>query len=155
MKLKLFYVWLLPAIWVGITVGSFFNSGDEHGCFCLGVIVFWWLHFIFGSINSTAHPLLFLIPSGMIIIALSGLLLDLLRASWKIMAGFSAAGFIVFLILLVMGFESLQDIRYKHGSILAPILSAANMGLYAGILFSLIISAFSKLANRNKAQTQL
>lgn len=151
-KLKLFYIWLLPIIWVGITVGSFFNKGDEHGCFYLSIRIFIWLSYLVDLSYASTEFLLFLIPTGITIFALLGLLMDRLRASWKIMKGFSAAGFIVFFIFLVIGFGSLQDLRYKYGSILAPLFSAANMGLYTGIFFSLIISLLYKLANRNKIQ---
>ena len=135
---KKMYILLLPVIWASITVGSYFNSGDEHGCFALGAIVFLWLFFITGQVSSLGEFLWYLMPVGIVTMIFVGLLMDRLRVNYKVLLGFSIVVFVLVFLFFIKDFESVQDLQYKHRTILSPIFSAANIGLYAGIIFSLV-----------------
>jgi hypothetical protein len=138
------YILLLPLVWASITIGSYFNSGDENGCFALGVSVFCWLFLIIGQVNSLGEFLWYLMPVGIVTMALVGLLMYRLRVNYKVLLGIFITVFVLVFLFFIKDFESVQDLQYKHRSILAPIFSAANIGLYVGILFSLVGKLISK-----------
>lgn len=142
------YTLLLPVIWTCITVGSYFNSGDEHGCFALGVIAFLWLFLITGQVN-VGEFILYLLPVGIITMTISGMLMDRLRVNYKVSLGIFTAGFIFLLFLFfIKDFRSIQALQAKHGSVFAPIFSAANIALYISIVFSLVGQLIAKLEKR-------
>ena len=133
------WVWVLPALWVVVTVGSFFHSGDEHGCFALGQAAFVWVFYVanhFGA-ESLADNLAYLLPAAVVILALAGRLMDILRIKFR------AAGVVYFvfsvsvLFWMLHSFESIEAVRYKHRTLLAPVFTSLNIGLYGSILFLL------------------
>ena len=154
MKAKLFYTWLIPTIWIPVTIVSFFNSGDEHGYFASGTFPFAWPVHYFFNFNGLTPYLFAILPLGAVVLASLGLAMDYLRVSRKLVLAIFTVCFILFLWMAVKDFESLQAVRWKHGSILAPLSAISNVSLYIAISISIIgISIFRFIKSlKNKKQ---
>ncbi|MCK5225227.1 MAG: hypothetical protein KAQ89_00770 [Planctomycetes bacterium] len=155
MKAKLFYTWLIPTIWIPVTIISFFNSGDEHGCLAIGTFPFVWPLYYFFNFNGLTTYLLFaILLLGAVVLASLGLAMDYLRVSRKLVLAIFTVCFILFLWIALKDFESLQAVRWKHRSILAPLSAISNVSLYIAISFSIIgVSIFRFIKSlKNKKQ---
>ena len=75
----IFHVWLVPLLWAGMCIGSFFHSGDEHGLFVIGSIAGTWVCLLFKA-GSLTTALVVSLPTGMLVMAACGLLLCLCLA---------------------------------------------------------------------------
>ena len=152
MRLRIFYVWLLPLLWAFFTVISFFRSGDEHGCFFIGALAGTWIGY-FCRFDSMASALPAVLTTGVIIIGLAGGLMDLLSVGKRLW-------FMVFVLLWVgmvsvcaRQYESFDHIANKHGSVLAPASLVLNLALYASIVLGITVAIFQRLwrlARRSK-----
>ena len=139
MRLRIFYIWLLPLLWAVFTVISFFRSGDEHGCFFFGAIAGTWVGYLCWF-DSMASALPAVLTAGVIIIGLAGGLMDLLGVGKRLW-------FVLFVLLWVgtvsvcaRQYESFDRIAGKHGSVLAPASMALNLALYASIVLSISVT---------------
>jgi len=144
MKTKLFYTWLIPAIWIPITIVSFFNSGDEHGCFAIGTFPFIWpIAYIF-KFNGLLYYLFTILPFGLIVLTFLGVAMDCLQVNRKLVLAIFTVCFILLFWIAVKDFESIQALKWKHRSILAPLSSVTNISLYIAVVVSLIGTSISR-----------
>ena len=150
---RCFYIWLLPLLWSFFAIMSFLYPGDEHICFGCGTFIAWWIFFLY-QFNSLESALLPILVTGAVTIALFGFLIDWLKVG-KIMFFillFIAAGFLF--LKNVSLFESLEQIRWKHRSVLAVVFMTCNQSSYASIILSIIGNRIKRVWQRLKYQSQ-
>jgi type IV secretory pathway TrbL component len=140
MKLRYFYTWLFPAVWLVITIVSFNNTGDEHGCYAFATFPFTMpVAYIFNLFNFNLDglaPLFYAtLPLGIVVLALLGFAMDRLKINRFILLIYPV--FFIILIWFVLNqYPSLEQLRHKHRSLLAPISAVAGVSLYVTIVFS-------------------
>ncbi len=153
-KKRWFFVWLIPLLWVGISLGSFFHSGDEHALFVIGGMAGFWICFFVESARSVDLAVLWpVFLTGGIVMAVCGSVMDLLKVSRKLWRALFAAGIVVVFGLVWMSFPSFEEMRGKHGSVLAIVFFAGNFSLYASFLISSLAAAVRNMAARRKNRT--
>ena len=150
---RCFYIWLLPLLWCFFAIMSFFHSGDEHICFAYGALAGWWISLIhqFNSLKAALFPILI---TGAVIIALFGFLMDWLKVG-KIMFFLLLFIFVALLFRMnVSPFESLEQIRGKHRSVLAIVFLTCNQSIYVSIILSIIGNLIKRMLQRLTRQSQ-
>lgn len=133
--MRLFYRFLLPAIWLGATLVSWKYPGDEYLMFVVisglpGI----WLGPLFGPLRlPDALPVL--LVAGLVTMTLAGWLMDGLRVRRALWFSLLVVG-VPALVLYAVSPDYQRAIA-KNGSLLAYVSAATNLSLYAASLVSL------------------
>lgn len=141
MRPQRLFVWLVPACWIAGCLVGFRHPGDEYALFALGSLAGLWVMLVVGDTGSTATVLAPMLLAGVATMALFGVLLDRLRASWRVwlVALLAVAGAALW--LLLHGHADLDAARQKHGSLLAFGICALQLGGYGATLLTLCLAA--------------
>ena len=144
LKRNWFYIWFVPLLWLGFSIPSFFYSGDEHGGFVIGAIAGTWISFLyqFDTLTTSLIPALL---TGSITLGVFAFIMDLLGVKKKLWSFLFVIFVIAALVIWVEPFDTIQQIRWKHRSVLAVIFPALNWGIYLAIVFSIILNISSRL----------
>ncbi len=153
-KRRWFFVWLIPLLWEGVSLGARFHSGDEHGLLVIGGMAGFWICFFIESARSIDFPALWpVFLTGGIVMAICGSVMDLLKVSRKLWLCIFVACIAAVFGLVWMSFPSFEEMRWKHGSVLAIVLFSANFSLYASFLITSVAAAVRNMTARRKNQT--
>ena len=149
MTRRRFFVWLLPLLWAPIALVSYFHPGDEYGFYFVSSLLGSWFVMISdaGDIHELWIPMS-ITATGAAVIAVLGLLLDLLRVT--------RLGLLVFWVLLsafllwqqFQLYSSVKEALEKNGSWAAYVSASMNIALTVTVLLFLAGGTVWLLARR-------
>ncbi|MBN2138954.1 MAG: hypothetical protein JW720_14190 [Sedimentisphaerales bacterium] len=151
MKRDWFYIWVLPLLWCGFTVVSYFHPGDEHALFVLGSIAGTWISFFVGFRGPAS--LLTVIAAGMVVLALGGLLLDLLRIRKRWWFSLFAALAVLLFIQQYFEYGSIKRMANKNRYVTAVVAAVCNWSMYLAVILLIISGSIKVLVARLKHKT--
>ena len=137
------FVWLVPAMWVPVTVLSFFHSGDEHALFGLGAIAGTWIGFL-RRFDSIGHGFVAALLCGIVTLGFLGFVMDRLRVSKRLFFGLFVVGVCALFMTCLGSYVSIAKMVAKHGSVLAVILFDCNGSIYISVVLSIIAAAIRR-----------
>ena len=149
MTRRRFFVWLLPLLWGPTSLVSYYHPGDEYGLYFVSSLLGSWFVMIgdAGDIRDLWIPLS-IAATGAAVIAVLGLLLDLLRvtrvgllACWALLSAF----------LVWKQFQPYPNVKEaleKNGSWTAYVSASMNIALTATVLLFLAGGTLWLLARR-------
>lgn len=137
-KKKRFYTWGIPLCWTIFSLLQYFDPGDEYAFYALQSFVGVWMMFLtkINEVNSPLFPISIAFGGAVVMLGV-GFIMDKARIRkkvWGITWGVLA---IVFLILSLKAYPTLQRAIQKNGSLLAYLIFAINMGLHASNFLTL------------------
>jgi hypothetical protein len=140
-----FFVWLLPLLWVACSAGQWRFPGDEYGFYVVSALPAAWaaLFILVGRVPQEMIPICVLL-AGVPVMAGIGWVMDRLgvrRVFWAVLC--LAAGIAVLGVTLG-SFPSLERAIGKNGSLWAYVLLASTLGLYAGVVLSVILNLVAR-----------
>ncbi len=147
-RMKIFYVVLLPVIWSGAAITSYFHPGDELGILAISTIPGIWICFFMEPIGEFQDIVPIIIGTGVVSLAILGFLMDRARICKWWWGALFVVCFGGVLVMSLSAFESLDQARYKHGSLTAYVAGACNIGLYLSIVISFVAKGISTLVRR-------
>jgi hypothetical protein len=135
------FTWILPAIFAaGAAFGTLWPGRGNH-LFCIGVLAGIWACYLLDAAGGVDAWLLPALLGGVPILLLLGRLLDRLEVDLRLWT----AAFAIFttgaIYLLLQGFQELGHAIDHHGSFLAFLICALQLGSYGATLALLAISA--------------
>ena len=150
---KYLYVWLLPLVWSICSFMSFQFPGDEYGLYAVSSMIGIWIAFLVDMPGDIHHPAFWMsiTATGAIIMALIGWGLSALRVKLRLLLILHICAAVAFFLLVVFSYPSIEKVLSKNGSWWAYIFSSLNMGLYASVIFSGIITGILRIVQKKKA----
>jgi hypothetical protein len=150
-RMRLSFVWMLPACWAACSLLQHACPGDEYGFYALSALPGMWIApFAFRSV-SMEHVGPCIALAGVPPLALIGLAMDRVRVRkrrWG--ALWLVTGLVVFGAVL-FSFPSIDRAIRKNGSLMAYMLLGATAGLYAACLLSLVGAGAAWITKRLRA----
>ncbi|MHC4694722.1 MAG: hypothetical protein ACYS67_18445 [Planctomycetota bacterium] len=150
---KYVYVWLLPLLWSVCSLLSFEFPGDEYGIYAVSSMAGTWALFLF-NIQGDIHKFAFrgtITATGIIVILIAGFILAKLRVKLKLWFALYITLAVVIMVLTINSYPSFEKALSKNGSLWAYIFGSLNMGLYASVILSVIITLVVKLFKKKKS----
>jgi hypothetical protein len=144
---KYVYVWLLPLLWSVCSLLSFEFPGDEYGIYAVSSMAGTWALFLF-NIQGDIHKFAFrgtITATGIIVILIAGFILAKLRVKLKLWFVLYITLAVVIMVLTINSYPSFEKALSKNGSLWAYLFGSLNMGLYASVILSVIITLIVKL----------
>ena len=148
-KKKVYFVWLVPIVWVGVSFGQYYHPGDEYGLYAVGSIAGAWIG-IFdlpGDNNDLFFPLSIAF-TGAVLMAIAGLGLDKFRVRKVFFAIFWLVAGVSLFLFSIFSYPNIERALSKNGSWLAYIFFAMNMGLTTTVFLSLLFFIPFRLIQR-------
>jgi hypothetical protein len=152
---KYVYVWLLPLLWSICSLLSFEFPGDEYGIYAVSSMAGTWAVFLF-NIQGDIHKFAFrgtITTTGIIVMLIMGFILAKLRVKMKLWFVLYLTLAAVILAITINSYPSLEKALSKNGSWWAYIFGSLNLGLYASVILSVIITLIVKLFGKNKIRS--
>lgn len=143
-----FFIWLLPLAWALTSFAAVHRPGDEYGLWGAGALAGIWIVPLLGHAGSVWSLLPLVLAAGMATLAIVGALLDRLRTprlGWMLAWAAAATAFCG---LTIAAYPSYDRAISRNGSLLAYLLFASNMGLYAACGLMLLIMPVWRLLRR-------
>ncbi len=125
------FVWALPLAWATLSYWALHHPGDEYGLWAAGSLAGIWVARFVRIVGSIWNPVPAVLLCGAAVMALAGLLLDLLRTPRKLWLLLWLGAALLVLVTSLNAYPSYQRAMQKNGSLLAYVLFAANLGLTA------------------------
>ncbi|HUS72500.1 MAG TPA: hypothetical protein VMY06_05485 [Sedimentisphaerales bacterium] len=152
---KYVYVWLLPFFWSICSLVSFEFPGDEYAIYAVSSMAGTWAVFLL-NIQGDIHKFAFrgtITTTGIIVMLIVGFILAKLRVKlilWFVLYITLAA---VILAITISSYPSIEKALSKNGSWWAYIFGSLNLGLYASVILSVIITLIVKLFEKKKIRS--
>jgi hypothetical protein len=152
-RMRMSFVWILPACWAACSLLQHRFPGDEYCFYALAALPGMWISpFVLRSIPpEQVGPYIAL--AGAPLLAVLGLAMDWVRVRkrlWGIL--WLGVGIAVFCAVL-FSFPSIDRAIRKNGSIMAYVLLGVTVGLYAASLLSLVGTGAWRIAKRLRPGT--
>jgi hypothetical protein len=144
---KFVYVWLLPSLWSICSLLSFRFPGDEYGIYAVSSMAGTWAVFLF-NIQGDIHKFAFrgtITTAGIIVMLIVGFILDKLRVKLKLWLVLYITLAALILVMTISSYPSIEKALSKNGSWWAYMFGSLNLGLYASVILSVIITLMVKL----------
>ena len=152
---KYIYVWLLPLLWSVCSLISFEFPGDEYGIYVISSIAGIWAVPLF-NIHGDIHKFAFrggITAAGIIVILIMGFILAKLLVKMKLWFLLYITLAAVALVVMIGSYPSIEKALSKNGSLWAYIFGSLNLGLYASVILSAIITLRAKLFKMKKIRS--
>ena len=149
---KYVYVWLLPLLWSICSLLSFQFPGDEYAIYAVTSMAGTWAVILF-KIQGDIHDFAFrgtITITGAIVMLTAGILLAKLRVKMRLWFVIYIIAAVVFLVVSLSNYPTIEKALSKNGSWWAYILGSINMGLYVSVVLSMIITLIIKLVKKKK-----
>jgi hypothetical protein len=140
-----FFVWVLPILWGACSLAQSKSPGDENGFYVLSSIPAAWIapFILLGCGSKEAIPV-FVVLAGVPVMAGIGWGMDRLRVRKILWAVLYLAGGLAALVLALSSFPSIERAVSANGSLWAYVLLASNLGLYASVALSVILTCIAR-----------
>ena len=147
------YIWLLPLAWSVCSFLSFQFPGDEYGLYAASSIVGVWIMLIVDMPGDIHHPAFWMsiTAAGAAAMTLIGWGLSALKVKLKMLLIIQICAAMTFFLLAVFSYPTIAKALSKNGSWFAYIFSSLNIGLYAAIILSGIITGITRIVQKIKA----
>jgi len=147
-----FFVWLLPILWAGCSIGQYLYPGDDYFMYAYGSIAGTWIAFVIdvGDPKNPAIPISIALV-GAAVMASAGLLMDRAGASrrvWWIVFGVSACALFG---ALIMPPGALDRAGSKNVALLTYAFFSVNIGIYLSLLITLAGAGILRLRKRSRS----
>jgi len=152
---KYVYVWLLPLCWSACSLLSFRFPGDEYAIYAVSSMAGTWAVFLL-NIQGDIHKFAFrgtITTAGIIVMLIVGFILAKLRVKMKLWFVLYITLAAVILAITINSYPSIEKALSKNGSWLAYIFGSLNLGLYASVILSVIITLIVKLFEKKKIRS--
>jgi len=140
-----FLVWVLPLLWGACSLAQWGSPGDEYGFYALSALPAAWLAplLFLGRVSQGAIPI-FVLLAGVPVMAGTGWVMDRLRIRRDLWVALCLVGGIAAFCVVLSSYPSLERAIGKNGSLWAYVLLASNLGLYAGVGLSVILTCIAR-----------
>jgi len=140
-----FFVWVLPILWGACSLAQSKFPGDENGFYVLSWIPAAWIapFILLGRGSKEAIPV-FVVLAGTPVMVGIGWVMDCLRIRKVLWAGLDLAGGLAVLFLTLSSYPSIERAVSTNGSLWAYVLLASNLGLYASVGLSVILTCIAR-----------
>lgn len=152
MKRDIFYVWLLPLLWCGFTIVSYFHPGDENALFFLGCIAGTWPFLLFGFAGGGAGMAAMAIAVGMCVVGLGGLMLDLLRVRKRLWFALFVVLVVLLFIWQLVEYGSLTRMANKNRYVTAVVAAVCNWSIHLATVLSIIVGLVGLLVRKPRGK---
>lgn len=151
---KYIYVWLLPLVWATCSVLSFQFPGDEYALYAISSMIGTWVVMVIDMPGDIHHPAFWvsITVTGAIIMSLVGLGMSVLRTKIKLWVILYIVSTIIFFIVTLSSYPSMEKALSKNGSWWAYIFSSLNMGMYASVVLCGIINGITRIIKKKRRQ---
>jgi hypothetical protein len=142
-RYKIFFLIVLPVLWMTTSLLSFLFPGDEYAMYAIGSFAGTWINMIFNfrDIHNPLIPVSIAITGGIIMMAF-GYIMDRLRIRemlWSILFMMSS---VTIFVLSIKSFPNVKRALAKNGSWWAFIFFSICFGIYPSVLLSLLVGGF-------------
>ena len=142
------FVWLLPLMWLIQSWASSHHSGDEHGMFLVSALAAAWIALLIDLPAGLRSQVPYILLAGALSFAVLGLVLDLLRASFRVWRVLFVLAAVAVCVTLIASFPSYDKAISKNGSLLAYVFFSLNAALYIAGALMLIIAPLTRAFRR-------
>ncbi|MHC4087877.1 MAG: hypothetical protein ACYSU3_17690 [Planctomycetota bacterium] len=152
---KYLYVWLLPLLWSTCSLLSFQFPGDEYAIYAVSSMAGTWAVVLF-NIQGDIHDFSFrgtITTTGIVVMLITGFILAKLRVKIKLWFVLYITLAAVILATTINSYPSIEKALSKNGSWWAYIFGSLNLGLYASVILSVIITLIVKLVKLKKIRS--
>jgi len=152
---KYIYVWLLPLVWAACSVLSFRFPGDEYALYAISSMIGTWVVMVIDMPGDIHHPAFWIsiTVTGAIIMSLVGLGMSVLRTKIKLWLILYIVASVIFFIVTLSSYPSIEKALSKNGSWWAYIFSSLNMGMYVSVVLCATTSGLAGIIKKKKQQT--
>lgn len=152
---KYVYVWLLPLLWSICSLLSFQFPGDEYAIYAVSSMAGTWAVFLL-NIQGDIHDFAFrgtITTTGIIVMLIASFILAKLRVKIKLWLVLYITLAALILVMTINSYPSIEKALSKNGSWWAYIFGSLNLGLYASVILSVIITLIVKLVKLKKIRS--
>ena len=153
MKRDYFYVWLLPLLWCGFTIVSYFHPGDENALFVLGSIAGTWPFLLirFGGAGGATAAMV-MIAVGVAVVGFGGLMLDLLRVRKRLWFSLFVVLIVLLFVWQLVEYGSLERMANKNRYVAAVVAAVCNWSIHLATILSIIVGLIGLLISRARGK---